>query len=96
MKPTVFYIGKAEPAWPDRAWLIPINHRNHVPGQGAVNYHGCTTSRVLHWNHETGRIETQNTVYVPCADPGEDEGVETSVEKPIDQPVRTPQEQPCT
>lgn len=48
-----------------RAYLIPLNHTNPVEGQAAVNNTYCTTSKVLHWNKETGVIETTYSIYVP-------------------------------
>lgn len=86
-KPTVFYIGKAVPVFGGQhAYLTPINHRNHAPGQDVTNWRPVTTSRVVHWNHQTGRIETVHTVYVPCADPGEEKADETAT--PLERPVK--------
>jgi hypothetical protein len=56
-KPTVRYIGPAEARAPNRARLIPLNHR-----------HPIVTSRVLDWDRASGRIETLNTVYLPIKD----------------------------
>lgn len=48
-----------------RAYLVPVNHTNHVEGQEAVNGTSNTTSKVLHWDKETGVIETTYSIYVP-------------------------------
>ena len=48
-----------------RAYLIPLNHTNPIEGQHAVNNTYCKTSKVLHWNKETGVIETTYSIYVP-------------------------------
>ena len=48
-----------------RAVLIPVNHTNSVEGQEAVNGSSNTTSKVLHWDKETGVIETTYSIYVP-------------------------------
>ena len=48
-----------------RAVLVPVNHTNHVEGQEAVNGTSNTTSKVIHWDKETGVIETTYSIYVP-------------------------------
>jgi hypothetical protein len=68
MKPTVYYIPPAERAWPDRACLRPVNHRNHAEGQSVSNWRYAITSPVESWNEATGRIETLNTVYLPMVE----------------------------
>jgi hypothetical protein len=65
MKPTVYYIPPAQAVWGNRAVLRPVNHRNHVEGQGVTNWREAITSPVLLWDEATGRIETLNTVYLP-------------------------------
>lgn len=75
-KPTVYYIGCAVPVSGDRASLVPINHRNHVLGQCVVNWRPVITSRVVSWDHGSGRIETRHTIYLPCAKPGDEQGLE--------------------
>lgn len=63
-KPTVKYSGKATP-FVGCAVLRPVDHPNHLAGHDASNEHPVRTSRVISWDEETGRIETQNTIYVP-------------------------------
>lgn len=46
-------------------WLKPVDHPNHLPGHGVSNLRVVRTSTVLSWDHETGRIETKNTIYMP-------------------------------
>lgn len=73
MKKTVNYIGKAHPLpfYRDgllteiRAVLIPLDH----DGPLVVNDTETITSPVIHWNHDTGRIETKNSVYIPVPMP---------------------------
>jgi hypothetical protein len=72
MKPIVRYIAPAKPHM-DRAILIPINHRNHVAGQGATNGREAITSRVIAWDQRTGHIETLHTLYMPLADSDDDD-----------------------
>jgi hypothetical protein len=62
MKPTVHYRGEAKRLG-DRALLFPVDHPNHCQGHGVSNTKRATTSVVLSW--VAGRIETQNTIYVP-------------------------------
>jgi hypothetical protein len=65
-KPTVRYRGTAI-RMGDFAFLHPIDHANHVAGQRVSNTTTVCTSRVLSWDEQTGRIETEYTVYVPEA-----------------------------
>lgn len=64
MKPTVHYRGAAV-VIAERAYLVPIDHQNHVDGQDVMNEVPCRTSYVLSHDEATGRIETENTIYVP-------------------------------
>jgi len=70
-KKVVHYRGKAMPlAYSEndvRAMLVPVNHTNHVEGQGATNETMNTTSKVVHWDVDTGVIETTYSIYVPIA-----------------------------
>jgi hypothetical protein len=68
MKPVVFYVGKAYFAPNNRALLVPVNHPNHLAGHVVSNGVEVITSQVIVWNHETGEIETRNTVYKPAPD----------------------------
>lgn len=63
-KPIVRYEGEAH-MFRGRALLTPIDHTNHVPGQGATNGELAETSMVIAHDPATGRIETKNTVYLP-------------------------------
>ena len=65
MKPIVHYQGEAKPVG-GRAYLTPIDHHHGEAWQCITNGRPATTSRVLHWDKKTGRIETQNTVYEPA------------------------------
>jgi hypothetical protein len=80
-KPIVRYIPPAQPVWFERAYLRPINHRNHVEGQAAVNGSYCTTSRVLSWD-DAGRIETLHTVYLPLEESDAQDEMVVRVGKP--------------
>lgn len=69
-KPIVHYRGEAVrvPCYDaDSARLYPVDHRNHVPGQSVSNTKAVYTSGIVSWDEATGRIETQNTVYMPQA-----------------------------
>ena len=72
-KPIVRYRGAAQFIlyWGDyegeRAVLTPIDHTNHVDGQDVTNDKLAITSRVIAKDLETGRIETNNTIYLPEA-----------------------------
>jgi hypothetical protein len=58
-KPTVHYIGKAEPVFEDQARLIPMDHP-----RAELNDTEIITSPVVHWGNG-GVIETRNTLYIP-------------------------------
>jgi hypothetical protein len=70
MKRTVQYIGKAT-ALPYysidgkldhvRALLIPLDHESPL----VMNDAETITSAVQNWDQGTGRIETQNSIYLP-------------------------------
>ena len=64
-KPIVHYRGEAQPYYANTAILVPLDHPNHKPGHSISNNHIARTSSIVNWNHETGRIETLNTIYVP-------------------------------
>lgn len=63
-KPIVHYRGHAIKA-EERARLTPLDHNHHIPEQRITNGFPVTTSRVLSWDKDTGRIETMNTIYLP-------------------------------
>lgn len=63
-KPTVHYRGEAHVVL-NRAWLVPIDHPNHLEGHDVINTTTIRTSTIVSHDQETGRIETQNTIYVP-------------------------------
>lgn len=46
---------------------MPVNHPNHLDGHNVTNCNTVRTSRVLSHDEATGRIETQNTIYMPEA-----------------------------
>lgn len=63
-KPTVHYLGM--PDFHGKcAILIPVDHQNHIEGQDVANNIPAITSKIVHYDKETGRIETMNTVYMP-------------------------------
>lgn len=72
-KRTVRYVGKAValPVYEQerligvKALLVPMDH----DGPNVVNDMEAITSFVRDWNHDTGRIETDNSVYIPVTDP---------------------------
>ena len=66
-KPTVHYKGKAQ-KFMLSAYLLPVDHPNHLVGHSVSNTEYVTTSKVLNWNEETGVIETKNTIYVPLSE----------------------------
>lgn len=49
----------------ERCWLKPVDHPNHLPGHDVSNEYPVTTSSLVSCDHETGRIETKNTIYMP-------------------------------
>lgn len=60
IKPLVEYIGKAHIVG-GRAWLVIANDGHPNLPRGSE----VTTSAVLDWDADSGRIETKNTVYIP-------------------------------
>ena len=84
-KRTVQYVGKAFPIpvyegeklVGVRALVIPMDH----DGPNVLNDTEAVTSFVKDWNHETGRIETANSIYIPANDPNEILG---QVQKEVD------------
>lgn len=46
-------------------WLMPVDHPNHLEGHSVSNTRVVRTSPVVASDLATGRIETQNTVYMP-------------------------------
>lgn len=64
MKPTVHYIG-VPVIIGDNAVLKPIDHPNHMVGHAVSNTKSVITSKIVSKDDFTGRIETQNTIYVP-------------------------------
>jgi hypothetical protein len=61
-KPVVRYRGTARPLMVSgTAWLQPIDH----PSAYISNTKMVMTTKVLSWDEVTGRIETQNTIYLP-------------------------------
>lgn len=63
-KPIVHYQGPAV-AHGDRAFLLPVDHPNHLPDHSVSNTKPVTTSKVVSWDKATGVIETANTIYTP-------------------------------
>lgn len=63
-KPTVLYRGQASVVG-GVAFLVPIDHPNHMEGHEVSNIKVVRTSRVLEHDPQTGRIETKHTVYMP-------------------------------
>lgn len=61
-KPIVHYRGSAKLAG-GRALLYPIDHPSRLPQQAVSNLTMARTSEVISWVE--GRIETENTIYVP-------------------------------
>lgn len=65
-KPTVKYTGLANVhkdwAGVQRAILVPLDHPN--PEGLVTNGEPVTTSRLVSHDEVTGRIETQNTIYI--------------------------------
>ena len=59
--------------------MIPLNHRNHIPGQDAVNGRPVITSRVLSWT-EDGVITTMHTIYKPLTKEGIEDEEDVKVE----------------
>ena len=45
------------------AFIFPLDHTNHAPGQNVSNTCVARTSKVISVNHETGEFETLNTIY---------------------------------
>ena len=68
MKPIVRYRGPAVELG-GRAWFeSTVDHPNPFATQQAPNSkRPVRTSRVLDWDKVSGRIETENTIYVPEA-----------------------------
>lgn len=64
-KPIVHYTTASAPAVGVSAYLIPVDHPNHIDGHDVSNERLVRTSRVESINEATGRIETRNTVYMP-------------------------------
>lgn len=65
-KPTVLYRGEAHVS-SSGAWLMPVDHPNHLEGHDVSNREPVRTSKVLSHDETTGRIETANTIYMPEA-----------------------------
>lgn len=63
-KPTVHYRGEAHIVL-NRAFLQPVDHRNHLDGHDVSNTKTARTSTVVAHDPDTGRIETKNTIYIP-------------------------------
>lgn len=47
------------------AILTPVDHPNHLPEHSVSNKGAVFTSLVQAYDPSTGRIETENTIYVP-------------------------------
>lgn len=64
-KPIVHYswLRGAHVGYP--AHLTPIDHPNHIEGHDVSNTRMVSTSKVIAYDEITGRIETQNTIYMP-------------------------------
>lgn len=63
-KPIVRYSGQASVV-AEHAFLLPLDHPNHIEGHSVSNCRVVRTSRVLEHDPQTGRIETKNTIYMP-------------------------------
>lgn len=63
-KPVVRYRGEAMVIH-GHAFLLPVDHPNHLEGQYVSNEATVRTSQVIDHDPKTGRIETKNTIYVP-------------------------------
>lgn len=67
MKPVVHYKELfTKPIVGKNMILTPIDHTNHVEGQGVTNTKMARTSTVVAVG-ENGEFETLNTQYKPCA-----------------------------
>lgn len=64
-KPTVHYQTLLFVKVGSFALLYPVDHPNHLPEHKVSNNQEVTTSKVLSYDDQTGRIETLNTIYVP-------------------------------
>ena len=64
-KPIVHYKSPAIKNGIDRALLYPVDHPNHLDGHNISNNKQVLTSKIISWDEITGRIETQNTIYIP-------------------------------
>ena len=68
MKPTVHYRGDAlvvTDSADSVAYLLALDHPNHITGHDVRNPEYVRTSAVLSHDPKTGRIETKNTIYTP-------------------------------
>lgn len=65
-KPVVHYSGQASVV-AEHAYLLPLDHPNHIEGHSVSNCRVVRTSRVLEHDPQTGRIETRHTIYMPDA-----------------------------
>ena len=45
------------------AFIFPLDHTNHAPGQNVSNTCEAVTSMVIDHDPKTGRFETINTIY---------------------------------
>ena len=64
-KKIVHYIGEVWAAVGQSAFLVPVDHTNHVEGQGVLNHRPARTSKVVAYDKESGVVETLNTIYKP-------------------------------
>lgn len=64
-KKIVHYIGEVWAAVGQSAFLVPVDHTNHVEGQRVSNNLPVRTSTVVSYDKEAGVVETLNTIYKP-------------------------------
>jgi hypothetical protein len=62
-KKVVHYVGKPVVQENGHALVCPVDHPD---SESVSNMNVARTSRVVHYDEKSGRLETQNTIYIPA------------------------------